>query len=131
MTKSWIQVGQEPEPYPSFPYQLQPCDVPHSVQTPQAPALITFVVPQFKQLTSMYMFPNASRTRSACVLGWPLLIGLGVPSEFERLVITSMISFSAVRGNSATGRLVAFFSISAISFIWRSGCDRPGAVASL
>ena len=45
--------------------QLQPWLVPHSVQTPQAPARITFSLPQTEQMISMNMLPRASLTRSA------------------------------------------------------------------
>jgi hypothetical protein len=40
--------------------QLQPWLVPHSVQTPQAPARITLSLPQCEQMMSMNMFPSAS-----------------------------------------------------------------------
>ncbi len=89
---------------------------------------MTFVLPQFEQLMPNIHIPKAARTRSACVFDkpFPFATGSAVPSEFDRLVITSIISLSAVRGSSATGRLIAFLSISAISFIGRSSCDRLG-----
>ena len=43
----------------------QPWLVPQSVQTPQAPARITFEDPQWEQGESMYMLPRAIFTRSA------------------------------------------------------------------
>jgi hypothetical protein len=46
--------------------QLQPCEVPHSVQTPHAPVRMTLVLPQCEQLIPMYIFSRAARTRSAC-----------------------------------------------------------------
>jgi hypothetical protein len=46
--------------------QLQPCEVPHSVQTPHAPVRMTLVLPQCEQLIPMYIFSSAARTRSAC-----------------------------------------------------------------
>ena len=47
--------------------QLQPWLVPHSVQTPQAPARITFSLPQCEQVISINIFPSAAFTRSAWV----------------------------------------------------------------
>jgi hypothetical protein len=43
--------------------QLQPWLVPHSVQTPQAPARITLLLPHTEQVMSMNMLPSASCTR--------------------------------------------------------------------
>jgi hypothetical protein len=40
--------------------QLQPWLVPHSVQTPQAPARMTLSLPQWEHMMSMNMFPSAS-----------------------------------------------------------------------
>ena len=48
--------------------QLQPWLVPHSVQTPQAPARITLLLPQLEQVVSMNMVPRAPWTRSAWVV---------------------------------------------------------------
>jgi hypothetical protein len=45
--------------------QLQPWLVPHSVQTPQAPARITLLLPHTEQVMSMNMLPSASCTRLA------------------------------------------------------------------
>ena len=47
--------------------QLHPWLVPHSVQTPQAPARITLLLPQWEQVVSMYMVPRAPWMRSAWV----------------------------------------------------------------
>lgn len=40
--------------------QLHPWLVPHSVQTPQAPARITLSLPQWEQMMSMNIDPSAS-----------------------------------------------------------------------
>ena len=45
--------------------QLQPWLVPHSVQTPHAPARITLSLPHTEHVISIKMLPSASRTRSA------------------------------------------------------------------
>src|SRR5678815_3167476 len=108
--------------------QLHPWLVPHSVQQPQAPARMTLLEPQFEQVISIYILPSAVCTRSACVL--PAWAMCGSPSLPFLCVITSMIP-GVSRGNSATGRLIAFLSISASSFIGRSACARFGDVASL
>ena len=47
--------------------QLQPWLVPHSVQTPQAPARMTFSLPQCEHVISINIFPSAAFTRSAWV----------------------------------------------------------------
>jgi hypothetical protein len=47
------------------PIQLQPWLVPHSVQTPQAPARITLSLPHTEQVISIKMLPSATITRSA------------------------------------------------------------------
>src|SRR5438105_12029696 len=109
--------------------QLQPWLVPHSVQTPQAPARITFSLPQCEHVMSINMFPSAAYTRSAWVQ--PFASIRGFPSDGEWLVMTSINSFSAVRGKSATGRLTAFFSISAISLGGGSVCHRFAEVPPL
>ena len=44
--------------------QLQPWLVPHSVQTPQAPARMTLSLPQTEQVMPMKMLPSATVTRS-------------------------------------------------------------------
>ena len=44
--------------------QLQPWLVPHSVQTPHAPARITLSLPQTEQVMPMKMLPSATLTRS-------------------------------------------------------------------
>ena len=44
--------------------QLQPWLVPHSVQTPQAPARMTLSLPQTEQVIPMKMLPSATVTRS-------------------------------------------------------------------
>ena len=45
--------------------QLHPWLVPHSVQTPQAPARITLSLPHTEQVISIKMLPSATMTRSA------------------------------------------------------------------
>ena len=44
--------------------QLQPWLVPHSVQTPQAPARMTLSLPHTEQVMPMKMLPSATVTRS-------------------------------------------------------------------
>src|SRR5262249_11468839 len=44
--------------------QLHPWLVPHSVQTPQAPARMTLSLPQTEQVMPMKMLPSATVTRS-------------------------------------------------------------------
>ena len=67
----------------------QPCDVPHSVQQPQAPARMTLLEPQFEQVMSIYMLPSAVCTRSAWVL--TLWLMCGSPSLPFLWLITSMM----------------------------------------
>ncbi|PYK31674.1 MAG: hypothetical protein DME57_02780 [Verrucomicrobia bacterium] len=55
--------------------QLQPWLVPHSVQTPQAPARMTLSLPQCEQIMSMNMLPSASWTRSAWLVPFPAICG--------------------------------------------------------
>src|SRR5947199_6849210 len=110
--------------------QLQPWLVPHSVQTPQAPARMTLSLPHTEQVIPMKMLPSATMTRSSWPLPFPLCPA--APGSFdERLVITSRTCLSAVWAKSVTGRFTAFFSISPISFSGRSGWARLGDVASL
>src|SRR5262249_42603531 len=52
--------------------QLQPWLVPHSVQTPQAPARITLSLPQTEQVMPMKMLPRATVTRSDEPTPFPL-----------------------------------------------------------
>src|ERR671918_540676 len=47
------------------PSQLHPWLVPHSVQTPQAPARITLSLPHTEHVISIKMLPSATMTRSA------------------------------------------------------------------
>src|SRR4029453_10380218 len=110
--------------------QLHPWLVPHSVQTPQAPARITLSLPHTEQVISIKMLPSATMTRSAWPLPFPPCPAV-VESLVGWFVITSITSFSPVRAKSVTGRFKAFFSISTISLSGKSGCARFGAVASL
>src|ERR1700745_3862161 len=73
--------------------QLQPWLVPHSVQTPQAPARITLSLPHTEQVIPMKMLPSATVTRSS----WPLPLPLcptASASFVELLVITSITCLS-------------------------------------
>ena len=109
--------------------QLHPWLVPHSVQTPHAPARMTLSLPQLEQLTSIYVAQGFLHPLGVRVAG--AAVELRFPSEFVLFVTTSMISFSPVRCRSGTGRFTAFFSMSASSFIGSSLWPRFGEVASL
>src|SRR6058998_3735967 len=58
--------------------QLHPWLVPHSVQTPQAPARMTLSLPQTEQVMPMKMLPSATVTRYDEVPA-PLPFPSGVP----------------------------------------------------
>src|SRR5258708_34500949 len=62
--------------YPSR-RQLHPWLVPHSVQTPQAPARMTLSLPQTEQVMPMKMLPSATVTRSD-----ELAVPLPFPADF-------------------------------------------------
>src|SRR5437016_1534135 len=51
--------------------QLHPWLVPHSVQTPQAPARMTLSLPQTEQVMPMKMLPSATVTRSGFLSPFP------------------------------------------------------------
>jgi hypothetical protein len=51
--------------------QLHPWLVPHSVQTPQAPARMTLSLPQTEQVMPMKMLPSATVTRSGFLSLFP------------------------------------------------------------
>src|SRR5947199_7284498 len=126
----WPCKGIHSEPQP----QLQPWLVPHSVQTPHAPARMTLSLPHTEQVIPMKMLPSATITRSACPFPFPLPVWSVLPCStgLDKLfVITSITCLSPVRAKSVTGRLSAFFSISTISLSGKSGCPRFGDVASL
>src|SRR5215216_6300609 len=55
---SMLLLGPEVRP------QLQPWLVPHSVQTPQAPARMTLSLPHTEQVMPMKMLPSATATLS-------------------------------------------------------------------
>src|SRR5881396_1323495 len=109
MSEDPFPLGRLVVPTPMRFNQLHPWLVPHSVQTPHAPARITLSLPQTEQVMSINILPSASFTRSAWLL--PLLAICGEPSLGELFVITSINSFPPVRGKSVTGRFTAFFSI--------------------
>ena len=46
--------------FEAYEFQLHPWLVPHSVQTPQAPARTTLSEPQLEQVMSMNILPSAS-----------------------------------------------------------------------
>src|SRR5207244_8455330 len=95
--------------------QLQPWLVPHSMQTPHAPARMTLSLPHTEQVIPMKMLPSATVTRSAelpAPLPFPPTVA-GSPADL--FVITSITCLSPVRAKSVTGRFRTFFSLSAIS----------------
>src|SRR5437867_13320899 len=113
------------------PNQLHPWLVPHSMQTPHAPARMTLSLPQTEQVIPMKILPSATVTRSAELLA-PFPFPPAVAGSLDDLfVITSITCLSPVRAKSVTGRFRTFFSISAISLSGNSGCARLGDVASL
>src|SRR5438445_11748062 len=86
--------------------------VPHSMQTPQAPARMTLSLPHTEQMMPMKTLPSATATRSG-----ELLVPLPFPSTLppfagldDLFVITSITCLSPVRAKSVTGRFRAFFS---------------------
>src|SRR5436190_20078978 len=118
----------------SAPPQLHPWLVPHSMQTPHAPARITLSLPHTEQVIPMKMLPSATVTRLARLsssLPFPPAAVPPFAGLADLFVITSITSFSPVRAKSVTGRFRDFFSISAISLRGKSGWPRLGAVASL
>src|SRR5438034_10587981 len=106
------------------PNQLHPWLVPHSMQTPHAPARMTLSLPHTEQVIPMKMLPSATMTRSELPLPFPVCpeVAGSLPDLF---VITSITSFSPVRAKSVTGRFTAFFSSSTISL---RGKDRKSVV---
>src|SRR5437016_13579045 len=92
----------------SHPIQLHPWLVPHSVQTPHAPARITLSLPHTEQVIPIKMLPSATVTRFAWPLPFPSCPA-AAGSLDGWLVITSIKSFSPVRAKSDTGRFPAFF----------------------
>src|SRR5438128_4223351 len=104
-----------------FNSQLHPWLVPHSMQTPHAPARMTLSLPQTEQVIPMKILPSATVTRSAESLSPLPFPWIAAGSLEDLFVITSITSLSSVRAKSVTGRFRAFFSISAISLSGKSG----------
>src|SRR5205823_8432604 len=115
----------------SAPPQLHPWLVPHSMQTPHAPARMTLSLPQTEQVIPMKILPSATVTRSAELLAPFPFPPAPTGSLDDLFVITSITCLSPVRAKSVTGRFRTFFSISAIPLSGNSGCARLVDVASL
>src|SRR5947207_15882317 len=101
---------------PENPPQLHPWLVPHSMQTPQAPARMTLSLPQTEHVMPMKILPSAVVTRYDEVPA-PLLFPSDVPPvpAFEGwAVITSTIPLSPVRARAVSGRVSAVFAKSGI-----------------